>query len=247
MPSKQESSEDVYDVVLQDPRDKARATLPEPQTPAREGHLPRLQRLQRGHRYTTDHVSPSEPSGRWAMGNQPIQRTAQVKGSNGAPTSRSDVYRSGNAGWPTGRESYGHGAPIVVGGRKGSDPPSTTGKPATGRRGSRRKPARVRGATPTGRAGASETQPRRYVRCVQPSRSWGSFIRAQRNEALESWVRSKDACPVREGAEGKGPEVVPRRRPTSRGKPGSEGGRWKRLAHAGPRWRPTQPQQQSST
>ena len=179
MPSKQEPFEDVDDVVLQDPRDKARATLPEPQTPARELHLPRLQRLQRGHRYTADQLSPSEPSGRWAMGDQPIQQTAQVKGSNGAPTSRSDVYRSGNAGWPTGRESYGHGAPVVVGGRKGTDPLSTTGKPTTGRRGSRRKPARVRGATPTGRAGASGTQPTRDVRCVPPSRSWAHSCKAK--------------------------------------------------------------------
>jgi hypothetical protein len=156
MPSKQEPSEDVDDVVLQGPRERARAALPEPQTPAREEHLPRLQRLQRGHRYTADHVSPSESSGRWAMGDQPIQRTAQVKGSNGAPTSRSDVYRCGNAGWPTGRESYGHGAPVVVGGRKGTAPPSTTGKPTTGRRGSRRKSARAHGATPMGRAGVNE-------------------------------------------------------------------------------------------
>src|SRR5919108_360183 len=36
MPSKQEPSEDVDDVVLQDPCDRARAALPEPQTPARE-------------------------------------------------------------------------------------------------------------------------------------------------------------------------------------------------------------------
>jgi hypothetical protein len=166
MPSKQESSEDVYDAVLQDPCDKARATLPELQTPARELHLPRLQRLQRGHRYTADQLSPSESSGRWAMGNQPIPGTVPVKGSNGAPTSRSDVYCFGNAGWPTGRESYGHGAPVVVGGRKGTDPPSTTGKPTTGRRGSWRKSARAHGATPMGRAGASETQLTRYVRCV---------------------------------------------------------------------------------
>jgi hypothetical protein len=67
MPSKQEPSEDVYDGVLQDSRDRARAVLPEPQTPAREGHLPRSQRLQRGHRYTTDPLFPSEPSDRWAM------------------------------------------------------------------------------------------------------------------------------------------------------------------------------------
>ena len=200
MPSKQESSEDVYDVVLQDPRDRARAALPEPQTPAREGHLPRLQRLQRGHRYTTNPLFSSEPSGRWAMGNQPIQKTVQVKGSNGAPTSRSDVYRSGNAGWPTGRESYGHGAPIIVGGRKGTDPPSTTGKPATGRRGSRRKLARARGATPTGRAGASETQPRRYVRCVKPNRSWGSFV----NSEMRRW---RAGCDRKTHAQfGKGPK-----------------------------------------
>jgi len=156
MPSKQEPSEDVYDVVLQDPCDRARAALPEPQTPARESHLPRLQRLQRGHRYTANPLRSSEPSDRWAMGDQPIQGTAQVKGSNGAPTSRSDVHCFGNAGWPTGRESYGHGAPVVVGGRKGSAPPSTTGKPTTGRRGSRRKSARAHGATPMGRAGVNE-------------------------------------------------------------------------------------------
>ena len=156
MPSKQESSEDVYDAVLQDPCDKARAVLLESQTPARELHLPRLQRLQRGHRHTTDQLSPSEPSDRWAMDNQSIQRTEQVKGSNGTPTSYSDVCRFGNAGWPTGRESYGHGAPVVVGGRKGTAPPSTTGKPATGRRGSRRKSARAHGATPMGRAGVNE-------------------------------------------------------------------------------------------
>src|SRR5207253_5519453 len=50
---------------------------------------------------------------------------------------------------------------------------------------------------------------------MRKAKSVLGLIREQRNEALESWVRSKDACPVREGAEGKGPEVVPRRRPTS--------------------------------
>ena len=102
--------------------------LHEPQIPAREQHLPRLPHLQRGHQHTAILLASPEPFGWWAM-SYPL-----IEGSNGAPTSRSDVYRSGNAGWPTGRESYGHGAPIVVGGRKGSDPPSTTGKPATRRR-----------------------------------------------------------------------------------------------------------------
>ncbi len=200
MPSKQEPSEDVYDVVLQDPRDKARAVLLESQTPARQAHLPRRQRLERGHQHPAESLSPSVPSGWWAMDDQSIQGTEQVKGSNGTPTLRSDICRFGNAGWPTGRESYGHGAPVVVGGRKGSDPPSTTGKPATGRRGSRRKLARARGATPTGRAGASGTQPTRYVRCVQPSRSWGSFV----NSEMRHW---RAGCDRKTHAQfGKGPK-----------------------------------------
>ncbi len=118
MPSKQEPSEDVYDVVLQDPRDRARAVLLKSQTPARKTHLPRRQRLERGHQHTAIRLSSSEPSGWWAMDNQSIQATEQVKGSNGTPTSRSDVYRFGNAGSPTGRESYGDGVSVVVSGRE---------------------------------------------------------------------------------------------------------------------------------
>ena len=34
----------------------------------------------------------------------------------GAPTSRSHVDDRGEAGWPTGREPYGHGGAVVVGG-----------------------------------------------------------------------------------------------------------------------------------
>src|SRR5947209_15150827 len=78
------------------------------------------------------------------------------KETNGAPAVALNVQLQRNSGWPTGRESYGHGAPVVVGGRKGTAPPSTTGKPATGRRGSRRKSARAHGATPMGRAGVNE-------------------------------------------------------------------------------------------
>src|SRR5262249_15808169 len=37
------------------------------------------------------------------------------KGMSGAPTSRSDVEHHRNAGWPTGRESQGHGVLVVVG------------------------------------------------------------------------------------------------------------------------------------
>ena len=47
MPEKRESPEGVYGVVPRGPRDKAKATLPEPQSPAVECAHPLLQRLQR--------------------------------------------------------------------------------------------------------------------------------------------------------------------------------------------------------
>jgi len=86
--------------------------LHEPQIPAREQHLPRLPHLQRGHQHTAILLSSPEPFGWWAM-SYPL-----IEGSNGAPTSRSYVYRSGNAGSPMGRESYGDGVSIVVSGRE---------------------------------------------------------------------------------------------------------------------------------
>src|SRR5919202_473354 len=46
--------------------------------------------------------------GRWG--------TTSLKGMNGSPTSRSIRQLCANAGSPTGRESYGDGAPIVVAG-----------------------------------------------------------------------------------------------------------------------------------
>jgi len=75
MPSKRELPEDVEGTVLQDPRDRARAALLKSQTPARQVHLPRRQRLERGHQHPAESLSPSEPSGWWAMDNQSIQRT----------------------------------------------------------------------------------------------------------------------------------------------------------------------------
>src|SRR5438128_12407820 len=86
--------------------------LHEPQIPAREQHLPRLPHLQRGHQHTAILLASPEPFGWWAM-SYPL-----IEGSNGAPTSRSYVYRSGNAGSPMGREYYGDGGSIVVSGRE---------------------------------------------------------------------------------------------------------------------------------
>jgi len=37
-----------------------------------------------------------------------------LKGANGVPTARSDIYHRGNAGWPTGGDTYGHGGLIVL-------------------------------------------------------------------------------------------------------------------------------------
>jgi hypothetical protein len=188
--AKQEPSEDVYDVVLQDPRDRARAVLPEPQTPARQTHLPRRQRLEQGHRCTTDQLSPSEPSGRWAMDSQSIQgieRGAYVT------LGRLSLWECGMA---YGTRVLWQRSPIVVGGRKGNVPPSSTGKPTTGRRGSRRKPARAHGATPMGGAGVNEAPTgSRYVRCGAPTQRWGSFVNAANEDCR--WSASTSSCSTR--------------------------------------------------
>ena len=46
MPEKRESPEGAYGAVPQDPRDRAKAALPEPQSPAVEHAHPLLQRLE---------------------------------------------------------------------------------------------------------------------------------------------------------------------------------------------------------
>jgi hypothetical protein len=82
---KQEPPEDVYGMfVLQDPRAMVKATLPEPQFPEVQVATPRSPRLLRGHRqsrYQSGIVkvrtSYRKVSGRWAMGNEPIQGNEQ--------------------------------------------------------------------------------------------------------------------------------------------------------------------------
>lgn len=74
MPSKRELPEGVYGrVVPQGPRDRARATLLEPQSPTMKRSVPRSQRLKRGRRYTTTDEMSSEPSGRRVAGSDPAQ------------------------------------------------------------------------------------------------------------------------------------------------------------------------------
>ncbi len=74
---KREASEDVYGVVLQDPRDRVRTALFKPQSPAMQANIPRLQRLLRGHPDRAAKSSSLEPSAGWAVGNDPTQGDGQ--------------------------------------------------------------------------------------------------------------------------------------------------------------------------
>ena len=60
MPEKQEMLEDAEDMVLQDPRDRAKATLPESQSPAVETHTRCYGALTR--RYQEQAVQVSRPA-----------------------------------------------------------------------------------------------------------------------------------------------------------------------------------------
>src|SRR6188472_4463819 len=74
MPEKRESLEGADSAVPQDPRDKAKATLPEPQSPAVECAHPLLQRLQRSATRGSPFAfcGPPPPTGK-AMGSEPIE------------------------------------------------------------------------------------------------------------------------------------------------------------------------------
>jgi len=131
MAVKRELPEDVYGKVPQDLSDMVKAELPESQYPVTQSHVSRLQHLQCGTTSITVgfHSAGNLPvGGRWGM--------TPFKDTNEIPKS---LYRLivGNAGWPTGRESYGHGDPIVVRGRE-SRPHAgqyTNTRPDSGHRG----------------------------------------------------------------------------------------------------------------
>ena len=53
-----------------------------------------------------------------ATSESPAPRHACGEGMRGPPTSRENVLCGGTAGWPAGREPYGHGASVGVGGRE---------------------------------------------------------------------------------------------------------------------------------
>ena len=98
----------------QDPRDRVKAGLPEPEFPAMQAYIPRPRRLLRGRHDRAMKSSSPEPSAR---------RTVASEATQGNPSGTYvalHVSPTGNVGSPMGREPYGDGAFIVV--RAGESP-----------------------------------------------------------------------------------------------------------------------------
>ena len=104
----QEEDEDVESAVLLDPRDTVRAELPEPQVPVMQCHVSRSS-VYRG---TIDIGRGRRDRLTLRVHGRCLAKAR--KQPNAAPPSRSHVKHCGNAGSPTGRESYGDGAIVVV-------------------------------------------------------------------------------------------------------------------------------------
>ena len=120
MSEKREASEDAYEVVLQGPRDMVKATLPEPQSPAVPPAPSPPQRL--------GALLPGAPRSSVAgrtLGLAGDRERLDLRGCVGRLRRARYVQHHRNAGWPTGRESQGHGVLVVVGG--GESPPRGEG------------------------------------------------------------------------------------------------------------------------
>jgi hypothetical protein len=111
MPSKRSKLEGAEGLAPQDSRDTTKAGLLETQFPVAIGT-------------PLDHSASTAGPSRYALpimrvANAPLDGrwgTTSLKGTNGPSTSRSTRQPCANAGSPTGRESYGDGAPVVVAG-----------------------------------------------------------------------------------------------------------------------------------
>ena len=113
MPLKREGPGDAHGCVPQDPCDMVRTTLFEPQSPAMQAYIPRLQRLVRGHDDGAMKSSSPEPSASWAIGNDPIQGDG-----HGAYVALDTSHTEGMWDRPPRREAQGDGASVVVRGRE---------------------------------------------------------------------------------------------------------------------------------
>ena len=108
MMEKRGPDERVKSAALQGPRDMAKATLPEPQTP--EVALTPIATTRQGDvigiRRSTSRRRNPPPDER--------RPTRSFKGTNEGPKLRYDVREEQDTGSPTGREAYGDGASVVV-------------------------------------------------------------------------------------------------------------------------------------
>jgi hypothetical protein len=104
--------EDAEGTAVQGPRDTAKPTLVESQSPAVEDAHPPTRRLRSGLPASDDsEFRHLNPPGRQATGNEPVQGDGRD-----AYVTLDTSSAKGNSGWPTGREPYGHGVPVVVAG-----------------------------------------------------------------------------------------------------------------------------------
>ena len=109
MSEKREALEGVYGAVPQDPRDMVKAGLPESQSPAMEPHT---------RRYHAWDAVPSRAR-RAAFATRTFramgdEERLHSRGCVGHLRRARHVQHHRNAGWPTGRESQGHGVLVVV-------------------------------------------------------------------------------------------------------------------------------------
>ena len=109
MLEKQATLEDAYRAVLQGPRDRVKAPLPEPQSPAVQAHTHGPSVCRPCHRERARPLSWRVSSARWALGNEPMQGDER-----GTYVALETFSTTRNAGSRTGREPYGDGVPIVV-------------------------------------------------------------------------------------------------------------------------------------
>ena len=125
MPSKRGILEDACGMALQDLNDMVRTTLFKSQFPAMKCHILRLQHLQLGatstnslltgvRRRCRSQIQKLPAGGRWVM--NPLKGTNEIPKSFYTRLAQIRHIKPRTAGWPKGRESYGHGASVVVAG-----------------------------------------------------------------------------------------------------------------------------------